>query len=153
MVHAHGSLHQHTVTLLPPLDKDAFAVQSVAVSKIQVCLLSVAHTLKDELNTLGMTASTGSTQGLHLLLQETVLALLRNPDYWVYASTSSQSLLSACKAEKAFGSMVLDQRSCVQQETLVNLGGTGIKMVQLKEGSDNAADLLVVTLLVAAEGE
>lgn len=56
----------------------------MSVIKLQVGLLGSARELQRDLNRMGNTLDTSSPQGLHYLLQETVLALRRNPQYAMY---------------------------------------------------------------------
>jgi uncharacterized membrane protein len=53
----------------------------------QVGLLGLARSVQSELDEIADKADTSSPQGLHYVLQETVLALLRHPDYCVYGAT------------------------------------------------------------------
>lgn len=54
---------------------------------------------------------------------ETVLSLLRHPDYCIYGqgSTSNQRSLEA--GESKFNAMSMEERSKVKEETLVNVSG------------------------------
>lgn len=54
---------------------------------------------------------------------ETILALNRNPDYCVYAAGQSKSTSSPEAAENKFNELCLQERSKIQQETLMNVGG------------------------------
>lgn len=62
---------------------------------------------------------------------ETVLALNRNPDYCVYGAGQSKSTKNPEAAENKFNELSLQERSKIQQETLMNVGGrsgsTGLK--------------------------
>lgn len=61
--------------------------ERVAVGRLQVALLGSARQLQRDLDRIAARADTSSAEGLHYVLQETVLALQRNPDYWVYGSS------------------------------------------------------------------
>jgi len=128
----------------------------VAVAKLQVGLLSEARALQDDLNRIALSADTGSNQGLARLLQETTLALLRHPDYWVYgASEDKQTRLLA--AEQEFNRFTLATRSRFSQETLSNVNR------QLSQAEPSAAmvapgefeapgEYIVATVVVAVQG-
>ena len=64
------------VRITPPHD--------IFVAKGQVGLLGSARDLQRDLDRIATRADTNSADGLHYVLEETVLALLRAPEYWVY---------------------------------------------------------------------
>jgi uncharacterized membrane protein len=142
---------------------DEFSVSSstVSVAKLQVGLLADARSLQQELNQIATRAQTGSTAGLAKVLQETTLALLRHPEYWVYAGgEAKQARLESAEAE--FNRLALAERSKVSGETLSNVAG------ELKQKNSSAIAVadpagalaesepgayIVVTLLVGTQGK
>jgi uncharacterized membrane protein len=128
---------------------------------VQVGLLEGARGLQKELNELGLSADTGSAVGRAQVLQESTLALLRHPEYWVYgAAQSQQTALEA--AEAKFNQLALSERSKFTEETLSNVNN------QLRQGTTNASltgsggqlaataapgEYIVVTILVGTEGK
>ena len=63
--------------------------RNVNMIQLQVGLLASAKSLQDDLRRLAASSDTASKSGLQRLLQETTLALLRQPDLWVYANSES----------------------------------------------------------------
>lgn len=130
---------------------------AVAINKIQVGLLAEARGLKADLDRIAQTGNTGSSSGLAKVLQETNLTLLRHPEYWVYASaTSEQTRLVS--AEAKFNHLALTERSKFQSETLSNVK----QQIQDTNGTLTKTDdtltqapgeYIVVTLVVAAQGK
>lgn len=135
---------------------------SVSVTRLQVGLLAQAKDLQTELNHIAETADTNSPEGRSEILQEASLALLRHPEYWVYAGGGTQQAkLNA--AESQFNRLSLAERSKFSEETLSNVNNQ-LKAVLSKEalsGEDNPTRLIsegpgeyiIVTLLVATLGK
>ncbi|GAB4374264.1 MAG: DUF1517 domain-containing protein [Elainellaceae cyanobacterium] len=137
------------------------ASPTLSVAQLQVGLLAEARGLQADLDRIAQKADTSSSTGLAQVLQETTLALLRHPEYWVYGATESkQARLEAAEAQ--FNRLALAERSKFNEETLSNvnnqlrqaearkaLEGTGA----LANLPDNPAEYIVVTLLVAAQGK
>ncbi len=92
----------------------------VSVAQVQVGLLSTARELQQELNDLARTADTSSAAGRAMVLQESTLALLRHPEYWVYGATESQQTTLEA-AEAKFNQLSLTERSKFTSETLSNV--------------------------------
>jgi len=137
----------------------------VSVARVQVGLLAQARTLQADLDRIAQNANTGSSEGLAQVLQETTLALLRHPEYWIYAGTESQQTRLAA-AESQFNRLALAERSKFGEETLTNVNN----QQQLKSAKSSAAltlaeqggalaqsegpgEYIVVTLLVGAQGK
>ncbi|MBD2775380.1 DUF1517 domain-containing protein [Iningainema tapete] len=136
----------------------------VSVTRLQVGLLASARALQPELNYIAETADTNSSEGRAEILQEASLALLRHPEYWVYASSETQ-LARLNSAEAQFNRLALAERSKFTAETLSNVNN------QLKEAAPNNAlpgnsvdnptrlitegpgEYIIVTLLAATLGK
>ena len=125
----------------------------LSVAKVQVGLLSNARELQQDLERIASRADTSTPRGLHYVLQETVLSLLRNPEYCVYGFAKSGIEDSPEAAESRFNKLSLEERGKFQKETRVNVGGIK-KQESLGAGlgRDGSRELIVVTVLVATEG-
>mmetsp|Transcript_17981 Transcript_17981/g.46112 ORF Transcript_17981/g.46112 Transcript_17981/m.46112 type:complete len:479 (+) Transcript_17981:164-1600(+) len=124
-----------------------------SVVKLQVGLLGSARELQRDLDALAGRADTSTPGGLSFVLQETVLALLRNPDYCVYGFSSNSKAPGLDGAEAAFNEQTLAERSKFRSETLVNVGGrSGRASAPGAPSSDLSNELIVVTVVAAVEG-
>jgi uncharacterized membrane protein len=137
---------------------------AISVTKLQVGLLANARGLQTELNHIAETADTNSPEGRAEILQETSLALLRHPEYWVYAGSSNQQA-RLNSAESQFNRLALAERSKFTEETLSNVNNqlkAALAKDALPSGEiDNPTDLItsgpgeyiIVTLLAATLGK
>jgi uncharacterized membrane protein len=138
---------------------------AVSISRLQVGLLAQARDLQTELNQIAEAADTNSPEGRAEVLQEVSLALLRHPEYWVYAGGGTQQAkLNA--AESQFNRLSLAERSKFSEETLSNVNNQ-LKAALNKEALpaadeiDNPTSLInqgpgeyiIVTLLAATLGK
>lgn len=142
-------------------DVPGYSNPKISVGRVQVGLLAEARGLQKELNELGLAADTGSATGRAQVLQESTLALLRHPEYWVYgAAQSQQTALEA--AEAKFNQLALAERSKFTAETLSNVNN------QLRENSAKSSlagdggqlaetaapsEYIIVTIVVGTEGK
>jgi uncharacterized membrane protein len=142
-------------------DVPGYSNAKISVGRVQVGLLEGARGLQKELDELALSADTGSAEGRAEVLQESTLALLRHPEYWVYgAAQSQQTALEA--AEAKFNQLALAERSKFTAETLSNFNN------QLREGSSQTSlpadggqlvtteapgEYIVVTIVVGAQGK
>lgn len=126
------------------------------VIKLSVALNGSARSLQKELERVGKRADTTSSEGLHYVLQETVLALLRHPEYCEYATSSKKNVRSLDDAEESFNEASMEERGKYKEETFSNMGGrTKNETGQGKWSSENKGpgdDLIVVTILAATDG-
>ena len=134
----------------------------VSVNTLQIGLLAEARVLQTDLDRIALNANTSNSTGLAEALQESTLALLRHPEYWVYANAEGQQT-RLMSAEAEFNRRTLSERSKFQEETLSNYSA------QLKQKSatatlpaaDDASTLfsqgpgeyILVTLIVASQGK
>jgi len=139
--------------------------QPVSVTRLQVGLLAQARGLQAELNKIAESADTNTPEGRSAILQETSLALLRHPEYWVYTGGGTEQL-KLSSAESQFNRLSLAERSKFSEETLSNVNNQ-LKAAFNKDALPNADQLenptrlmsegsgeyLIVTLLAATLGK
>ncbi|NJK99147.1 MAG: DUF1517 domain-containing protein [Spirulinaceae cyanobacterium SM2_1_0] len=141
----------------------ASALPKVSVAKVQVGLLANARELQLELNQIAMTANTDTATGRAKVLQETTLALLRHPHYWVYGATEAQERLPLEQAEGRFNQLALGERSKFTAETLTNVDNQ-LQQSKLRDRLEGViptedalmqsepGEYIVVTILAGVEG-
>jgi len=127
--------------------------ETVTVSKLQVALLAEAREVQSKLNQISLQADTDTPEGLSVLLQESVLALLRTPENWTHVQSSSQAV-HRDRAEEVFNRLSIEERSKFSAETLVNVNGRSIGQQSYKPDPDeDPAAYIVVTLLIGTEND
>ena len=136
-------------------DQAKLTRQSVTITQLQVGLLSSARALQDDMRRLAAAADTTSTSGLQRVLQETTLALLRQPDLWVYANAEIGSVPFA-SAESAFNQIAMAERSKLLSEITVNVAGRQpVHSTQLSGEAgeaDATNEYIVITVILASQG-
>jgi uncharacterized membrane protein len=121
----------------------------VTVSKLQVALSNSAHSLQSELSQLTLEADTETTQGLKKLLEDTVVALLRNTKHWTHIFGSSETISNREAAETVFNRLSIQERSKFSAETLSNVDGKiSQREIIAPEPNQGDATYIVVTLLM-----
>ncbi|CAL5222578.1 g4966 [Coccomyxa viridis] len=126
---------------------------SVTVTKLQVGLLGDARRLQKQLDRIAGRADTNTPSGLHYILQETVLQLIRTPEYVQYGATTTSRQRDLDRGEKKFNEISLEERSKFKEETLVNVGGRTRRQRYSQGPSGNIQEYIVITILVAAQGK
>eukprot|EP00271_Cylindrocystis_brebissonii_P014271 TRINITY_DN3557_c0_g1_i1.p1 TRINITY_DN3557_c0_g1~~TRINITY_DN3557_c0_g1_i1.p1 ORF type:complete len:448 (+),score=46.00 TRINITY_DN3557_c0_g1_i1:293-1636(+) len=131
------------------------ATEKTSVVKVQVGLLGLARELQKDLERIADRADTSSSEGLHYVLTETVLTLLRHPDYCVSAFSMSEVERDVEAGEAAFNRLTLEERGKFERETLVNVGNIRRQLGRGFGGSASrmSSEYIVVTLVVAVEGQ
>ena len=120
----------------------------VNMIQVQVGLLAGAKGLQDDLRSLAASSDTSSSSGLQRLLQETTLALLRQPDLWVYANAETGTVPFS-SAESTFNRLSMSERSKLDAELTSNVAGRRLDDSAVGE-ADATNEFIVVTLLVAS---
>ena len=132
----------------------SYSPSKISVAEVQVGLLASARQLQKELNDLAYRADTSTPTGRAMVLQEAVLALLRHPEYWVYAKAESH-LDGVDNAETKFNQLALAERSKFTSETLSNVNS--VKNTAKYTASDTLPDsegaYIVVTVLIGVAGK
>ena len=124
--------------------------RNVNMIQVQVGLLAGAKALQDDLRKLAQSSDTSSSTGLQRILQESTLALLRQPDLWVYANADSGSVPFS-SAESTFNRLSMNERSKLDAELTSNVGGQTMSSNAGAVGEADATnEFIVVTLLVAS---
>jgi len=124
--------------------------RKVNMIQVQVGLLASAKSLQDDLRGLAASSDTSTSTGLQRLLQESTLALLRQPELWVYANAESGKV-PFNSAEATFNRLSMNERSKLDAELTSNIGGRSLSTVSASIGeADATSEFIVVTLLVAS---
>ena len=123
----------------------------VSLLQLQIGLLASAKDLQNDLRQLAGSADTSSSTGLQRVLQDTTLALLRQPDLWVYANVESGSVPFNA-AESTFNRLSMTERSKLREELTTNVGGVRSSGGELtsRGDADATSEFIVVTVLVAS---
>jgi uncharacterized membrane protein len=120
----------------------------VTVTKVQVAMTAQARYIQSELTALSQAVDTNTREGLSRLLQEACLALLRSPEYWTHVWSSSETVRSPMEGQQLFNQLSITERSKLDVEALVNVGGIKqTNTLKLNPDEDPAA-YIVVTLLI-----
>jgi uncharacterized membrane protein len=124
---------------------------TVTVTKLQVALLSQARELQSRLSEIALEVDTNTPEGLHWLMQESVIALLRTPENWTHALSSSQATKTEA-AEKIFNQISVAERSKFSVESLVNVRGVNRKQAPIAINPEKEpAAYIVVTMIIGTE--
>ena len=124
----------------------------VNMIQVQVGLLASAKQVQEDLRSLAASSDTSSPTGLQRLLQETTLALLRQPELWVYANAEDGTVPFSA-AESTFNRLSMSERSKLQAEVTSNVGGQVLSESSPKASAGDADatnEFIIVTLLVAS---
>lgn len=125
----------------------------ITVARIQIGLLGLARQLQSDLDRIATRADTSTPSGLKYVLEETVLALMRNPDYMVYGGSATMVVRSPEEAEDYFNSFSMQERGKFTEETLINITGQRKSVTGQSGTLGMSNEYIVVTILVAADGK
>lgn len=123
----------------------------VTVTQLQVALLAQEREIQNRLSELTLNADMETPEGRCEMLKESVLALLRSPENWSHVYSQSQVVKDRESAGQVFEQISMTERSKVESETLVNVGGK-VRHQTLKISEDaDPGSYIIVTLLVGTE--
>jgi uncharacterized membrane protein len=123
----------------------------VTVTQLQVALLALERDIQNRLSDLTLNADMETSEGRNEMLKESVLAVLRSPENWSHAYSQTQTVKNREAAGQVFEQISMTERSKVESETLVNVGGkVRHQALKISEDSDPGA-YIIVTLLVGTE--
>ncbi|WP_354635311.1 DUF1517 domain-containing protein [Planktothricoides raciborskii] len=126
----------------------------VTVTKLQIALLANARDLQSQLQDLSYNADLETPEGRVEFLQEAALSLLRHPEYWSHAFSSSQTVKSREQAGQVFEQLSIAERSKFSAETFSNVQGQVRERSNIAKSDDNdPAAYIVVTLLIGTEDD
>eukprot|EP00245_Coleochaete_scutata_P013720 TRINITY_DN5676_c0_g1_i1.p1 TRINITY_DN5676_c0_g1~~TRINITY_DN5676_c0_g1_i1.p1 ORF type:complete len:432 (-),score=99.98 TRINITY_DN5676_c0_g1_i1:480-1775(-) len=134
-------------------EDEIYGSERISVVRLQVGLLGMARTLQRDLERIADRADTSSPEGLHYVLTETVLSLLRHPDYCIYGYSTADVKKNIDEGEQRFNQLSLEERSKFKEETLVSVDGIRKSRSSSSPASGFSNEYIVVTILLAAEGE
>ena len=123
----------------------------VSIAQIQLGMLATARDVQEDLRRMAGSADTSNSEGLQRVLQETTLALLRQPALWVYAN-SEVGQVPFASAESTFNRLSMQERSKLQRELTANVSGRRYSepSTVAAGSSSGASDYIAVTLIVAS---
>ena len=120
---------------------------TITIAQVQIGILASAWKLRQDLHQLAAPAPTDTDTGTHDLLQHVTLALLHNPEYWVYGHGEAAQV-GVHGAEATFNRLSMTERSKLGSKTTINGAG------QDSHGDGGypaaASGYIAVTLLVAS---
>jgi len=120
----------------------------VTVTCLQIALLAGARDIQERLIELATETDLTTSGGLVSQLQESVLALLRTPEYWTHGRSTSRTVPNLQEAETLFEQISITERQKFAIETLVNVGGK-VRRQEIAAPSElDIPEYIVVTLLV-----
>ena len=126
---------------------------SVTMIQLQLGLLASAKALQKDLRGIAKSASTDTATGLQKVLQETTLALLRQPNLWVYANLETGQVPFSA-AESTFNRLSITERSKLSSEITSNFSGQIIsdQISGISAGMPGETnEYIAVTILLAAK--
>jgi uncharacterized membrane protein len=126
----------------------------VTVSKLQIGLLASAKDIQANLTHLSEIADLDSSSGLATFATNCTLMLLRHPDYWTHAASSSETVKTRAEAQQLFERISISERMKFDTETFSR---TGDRLVVEDRSSatveDELPEYIVVTLVIGTEND
>lgn len=148
------TLAWHLLKRLTTKPKHELENEVVTVSKLQIGLLAGAKDLQARLTHLSEVADLDSSVGLATFATNCALALLRHPEYWSHAASSSETVPTRAEAQQRFERITIGERMKFDSETFSR---TGNHLTIEDRSADvpevDFAEYIVVTLVVGTEND
>ncbi len=137
------------------LERTTSSPVTVRMIQLQIGFLASAKELQKDLRNLAISSETKTSIGLQKVLQETSLALLRQPNHWVYANLETGKVPFHA-AETTFNRLSISERSKLKSEVISNISGTTLEafdpMIESNEPK-KIKEFIAVTVLIASTSE
>ncbi|KAJ0693872.1 hypothetical protein HanPI659440_Chr15g0602341 [Helianthus annuus] len=125
-------------------------VAKTSVLKLQVGSLGTGRLLQQDLNRIANVANTSNSKGVHFVLQESILALLRHSEYCISGYSSVDVKSSVVECQERFNQTSIEERGKFDEETLVNINNIRKKSATSQSSNGHPNEYIVVTIIVAA---
>ncbi len=125
--------------------------QNVKLIQLQMGLLASAKEIQSDLRELAKNSDTITIKGLQSILLESTLALLRQPEFWVYSNIESGEV-PFNTAEETFNRLSINERGKLNAELTSNFSGKKIEPSNKLNTVGNASEIsefIAVTIIVA----
>ena len=127
----------------------------VTMVEVQVGLLASAKALQEDLRKVASSADTSSSTGLQRVLQDTTLALLRQPQLWTYVNVETGKVPFS-SAEVTFNRLSITERSKLTTELTTNVSGEIRALdssTKIAGEADATNEFIVVTMIIASTSQ
>ncbi len=121
----------------------------VTVTCLQIALLATAREVQKDLTELATESDLSTPEGLAEQLRESILILMRSPETWTHARSTSRTVQNLKEAEVLFEQMSITERSKFSEEVIVNNQGKIKTKTYAVDPDAEPAAYIVATLLVA----
>ncbi|KAL8028806.1 hypothetical protein ABFX02_14G185000 [Erythranthe guttata] len=127
--------------------------ESVTVVKLQVGLLGLGRSLQKDINRIAEPVDVSTSEGLHYILTELVVALLRYPENCASAFLTIDQEWDSESAQQKFYQHSMEERVKFDEEKLVNVNNIKRQSpITTTTSSGFSNDYIVLTILVKAQG-
>ncbi|KAL7126361.1 hypothetical protein ABFS83_14G181200 [Erythranthe nasuta] len=127
--------------------------KSVTVVKLQVGLLGLGRSLQKDINRIAEPVDVSTSEGLHYILTELVVALLRYPENCASAFLTIDQEWGSESAQQKFYQHSMEERVKFDEDKLVNVNNIKRQSpITTMASSGFSNDYIVLTILVKAQG-
>lgn len=127
----------------------------ITCARVQLALFGQVRQVQRNLDDISAKADTDSLDGLHQVLVDVALSLLRKPEIFAYGFVETSNTKSLDDAEENFGKWSLEERSKFDEETSSNVDGKSQTRGKSEKGDPNAekSKFILISILLAYDGK